>query len=137
MNIKLRRTARTPHSEEIAIFDADTQDESGEAAHIGKIDVHYVDDQIVGTLLIWAEYVTNFTRTRAESGETITDVIDEILAEISEPLGVAETYGIEVYYPRLDQHEFVANYDEDEELDELDEEDEEALPADERDGRVH
>jgi len=137
MNIKLRRTARTPHSEEIAIFDGDVRDENDEAVHIGKIDVHYVEDQIVGTLLIWAEYVTNFNRTRAESGETITDVIDEILAEISEPLGVAETYGIEVYYPRLDQHEFVANYDEEDELDELEEDDEEVLPADERDGRVH
>ena len=52
MNIKLRRTARTSHSEEIAIFDADNRDEEGEAMHIGKIDVHYVEDQIVGTLLI-------------------------------------------------------------------------------------
>ena len=138
MNIKLRRTARTPHSEEIAIFDADARDEGGEALNIGKIDVHYVDDQIVGTLLIWAEYVTTFTRTRAETGETITDVIDEILAEISEPLGVAETYGIEVYYPRLEQHEFVANYDEDEDaLDDEFEDEDESLPADERDGRVH
>ena len=85
MNIKMKVTARTAHSEEWAIFDADTRDEREQAVNIGKLDVHYVDDQIVGTLLIWAEYVTNFTRTRAESGETITDVIDEILAEISEP----------------------------------------------------
>jgi hypothetical protein len=116
MNIKLRRTARTPYSEEIAIFDADSRDEGGEAVNIGKLDVHYVDDQIVGTLLIWAEYATNFNRTPpADSGETMTDLIDEILGEVSEPLGVAAEYGIEVYYPRLDQHEFVANYDEDEE----------------------
>ena len=136
MNIKLRRTARTPYSEEIAIFDADVRDPQGEATHIGKLDVHYVDDQIVGTLLIWAEYVTNFTRTRAESGETITDVIDEILGEISEPLGVAETYGIEVYYPRLDQHEFVANYDEDEDEELIEEVYDEGLGAEERDGRI-
>jgi hypothetical protein len=138
MNIKLRRTARTPYSEEIAIFDADTRDEGGEATHIGKIDVHYVDDQIVGTLLIWAEFVTAFNRNRGpESEETITDLIDDILAEISEPLGVAPEYGIEVYYPRMDQHEFVANYDEDEDELEVEEYEEEELPADERDGRIH
>jgi hypothetical protein len=139
MNIKLRRTARTPYSEEIAIFDADSRDEGGEPVNIGKLDVHYVDDQIVGTLLIWAEYATNFNRTRpADSGETMTDLIDEILGEVSEPLGVAAEYGIEVYYPRLDQHEFVANYDEDEE-EELEGEyaDDEVGLTDERDGRIH
>jgi hypothetical protein len=138
MNIKLRRTARTPYSEEIAIFDADSRDEGGEAVNIGKLDVHYVDDQIVGTLLIWAEYATNFNRTRgAESGETMTDLIDEILGEVSEPLGVAAEYGIEVYYPRLDQHEFVANYDEDEEELEGEYEEDEVGLNDESNGRIH
>ena len=140
MNIKLRRSARTPYSEEIAVFDADVRDEAGEATHIGKLDVHYVDDQIVGTLLIWAEYVTAFGRTRgAESDETITDLIDEIVAEISEPLGVAPEYGIEVYYPRLDQHEFVANYDEDDEeaLEPGEYADDEGMADEARPGRLH
>ena len=38
-----------------------------EPASIGKIDLHYVEDQIVGTLLIWAEYATAFSR-RATRG---------------------------------------------------------------------
>ncbi len=116
MNLKLRRSARTAHSEEISLFDSDIKDENGEALNIGKLDVHYVDDQIVGTLLIWAEYAAQFSA--ANGGQAMSDLIDEILDEISEPLGVAAEYGIEVYYPRLDQHEFVSNYDEleDEEL---------------------
>ena len=141
MNIKLRRTARTPYSEEIAIFDAEAQDENGDTLNIGKIDVHYVEDQIVGTMLIWAEYVQNFNHAHgAESDETITDVIDEILAEICEPLGVAPEYGIEVYYPRQAQHEFVANYDEDEEdleEEEFEDEDEDDRAPNEREGRIH
>src|SRR4051812_46030676 len=136
MNLKLRRSARTPHSEEISVFDSDMRDDNGEPLNIGKLDVHYVEDQIVGTLLIWAEYAAQFTQAN-NNQLTMTDLIDEILDEISEPLGVAAEYGIEVYYPRLDQHEFVANYDEEDELDELEEDDEEVLPADERDGRVH
>jgi len=135
MNLKLRRSARTAHSEEISLFDSDVKDENGEALNIGKLDVHYVDDQIVGTLLIWAEYAAQFSAANGQGA--MTGLIDEILDEISEPLGVAAEYGIEVYYPRLDQHEFVSNYDELED-DELVEDE---LP-DERDGiegngRIH
>ena len=138
MNLKLRRSARTPHSEEISIFDTDVKDENEEPVNIGKLDVHYVDDQIVGTLLIWAEYASNFATAQRGTPMTMTDLIDEILDEVSEPLGVAAEYGIEVYYPRLDQHEFVSNYDEfedDELLDEF-EEDEETEGSD-HNGRVH
>ena len=138
MNLKLRRSARTPHSEEISIFDTDVKDENEERVNIGKLDVHYVDDQIVGTLLIWAEYASNFATAQRGTPMTMTDLIDEILDEVSEPLGVAAEYGIEVYYPRLDQHEFVSNYDEfedDELLDEF-EEDEETEGSD-HNGRVH
>jgi hypothetical protein len=100
--------------------------------NIGKLDVHYVEDQIVGTLLVWAEYAGRL------NADQRTDLIDEILDEVSEPLGVSAEYGIEVYYPRLEQHEFVSNYDEFEDEDDLIEEFEEE-PADgtERDGRIH
>jgi hypothetical protein len=138
MNLKLRRSARTPHSEEIAIFDTDMKNEDEEPASIGKIDLHYVEDQIVGTLLIWAEYATAFT-TANQGRMTMTDLIDEIVDEVSEPLGVAEVYSIEVYYPRLDQHEFVSNYDEFEEEDEdlMEEFEDESTNGAEPNGRVH
>src|SRR5437764_970621 len=102
MNLKLKVTARTSNSEEIVIFDADTRDENNKAVNLGKLDVHYVGDQIVGTLLIWQEYATGFNRTHAPgSDETMDSLIDEILSEISEPLGVPVQYGIEVYYPSV------------------------------------
>src|SRR3982751_6804414 len=122
MNLKLKVTARTSNSEEIVIFDADTRDENNKAVNLGKLDVHYVGDQIVGTLLIWQEYATGFNRTHGPgSEETMDTVIDEILAEVSEPLGVPVEYGIEVYYPSVQNHFFISNYADDE-----DDEEEEA-----------
>jgi hypothetical protein len=117
MNLKLKITARTAYSEEIAIFDADTRDENDNAVNIGKLDVHFVSDQIVGTLLIWQEYATGFARTHAPgSDETMDTLIDDILSEMSEPLGIPVEYGIEVYYPSVQNHQFVSNYaDEDDE----------------------
>src|SRR5881394_2901093 len=124
MNIKLKTTARTANSEEIAIFDADTRDESGNAVNIGKLDAHFVDDQVVGTLLIWQEYATGFNRTHGPGSDVTMDtLIDEILTQISEPLGVPGDYGIEVYYPSITNHQFVSNYaDEDAETEGEDEE---------------
>lgn len=114
MNLKLKSMARTPYSEAISIFDADHRDENDEAVNIGKIELHYLDDQIVGTLLIWQEYATGFARTHASgSDETMDTLIDDILSEVSAPLGVASEYGIEIYFPSLANHQFVSNYEED------------------------
>jgi len=137
MNLKLRRSARTPYSEEISIFDTDVKDEQEEPVNIGKLDLHYVDDQIVGTLLIWAEYAANFATAQRGTPMTMTDLIDQILDEISEPLGVPAEYGIEVYYPRLDQHEFVSNYDEFEDEDVLEDFGDEDAEERDHNGRVH
>ena len=43
MNLKLKRVVRTPHSEEIAIFDGDTRDENNQAVNIGKLEVHFLE----------------------------------------------------------------------------------------------
>src|SRR5689334_21515191 len=137
MNLKLRRSARTPHSEEISIFDTDVKDEQEEPVNIGKLDLHYVDDQIVGTLLIWAEYASNFATAQRGTPMTMTDLIDQILDEICEPLGVPAEYGIEVYYPRLDQHEFASNYDEFEDEDLMDEFAGEDVEGTDHNGRIH
>ncbi|MBF6612247.1 MAG: hypothetical protein IVW55_03885 [Chloroflexi bacterium] len=115
MNLKLKRIARTPYSEALSIFDGDHPDENGEAVNIGKIELHYLEDQIIGTLLIWQEYATGFARTHASgSDETMDTLIDDILAEVSDPLGVASEYGIEIYFPSLTNHQFVSNYEGDE-----------------------
>lgn len=117
MNLKMKRVVRTPHSEEIAIFDNDTRDANDDAVSIGKLEVHYLSDQIVGTLLIWSEFAQGYRTTHGpDSDETLDDVIDSILSEVSEALGVPAEYGIEVYYPSVANQAFFSNYsDEDEE----------------------
>ncbi|MEO8285563.1 MAG: hypothetical protein ABI670_03945 [Chloroflexota bacterium] len=125
MNLKLKRVVRTPQSEEIAIFDNDTRDERDAAISIGKLEVHYLPDQIVGTLLIWKEYADDFNRTHAPGSKvTMDDLVEEVLSEVVEPLGVSGEYGIEIYYPSIMNHSFASNYsDEDEDgLDEADSE---------------
>lgn len=111
MNLKLKCIARTANSEQVALFDADTRDESGNAVNLGKLDIHFADDQVIGTLLIWQEYATGFNRTHAAGSDyTIDNLIDDILTEATEPLGVPGEYGIEVYYPSVLNHTFVSNY---------------------------
>lgn len=111
MNIKLKRVVRTPHSEEIAIFDTDTRDENEAAVNIGKLEVHYLEDQVVGTLLLWQEFTRGFAVTYPSGSDlTMDDVIDRILSEITESLGVASEYGIEIYYPAVSNQGFVSNY---------------------------
>ena len=116
MNFKLKRTTRTPNSEEIAIYDPETLDEHDQPVNIGKMDVHYVDDQIVGTLLIWQEFAQGYNATHGPgSDETMDDLIDAILSELAEPLGVPAEYGIEVYYPSVTNQTFISNYSDDQE----------------------
>ena len=112
MFIKLKRASRTAHSEEITIQFSDEQHLSGDEVNIGKLDVHYLGDQIVGTLLIWQEHANAFSQ--AGSGIEIDEVINQILTEISEPIGVPSEYGIEIYYPSLAKQDFISNYADDE-----------------------
>ncbi len=116
MNIKLKRVVRTPHSEEIAILDMDTRDENDAAVNVGKLEVHYLEDQIVGTLLVWQEYAEGFNRLHPPgSSYTMDDLIEEVLSEVVSPIGVSSEYGIEIYYPSVINHSFASNYsDEDE-----------------------
>jgi hypothetical protein len=115
MNIKLKRAVRTPHSEEIDIFDADIRDEHNEAVNIGKLEIHYLDDQVAGTLLIWQEFAEGLNRSQG-SHVVLDDVIDAILTEITEPVGVSSEYGIEIYFPSVINHQFASHYAEDEEV---------------------
>ena len=111
MNIKLKRTVRTPYSEEISIFDGDNRDENDEAVNIGKLELHFLDDQIVGTLLIWQEYATGFNRANPPGSDLTMDaLVDQILMEAGEPLGLPSDYGVEVYFPSVTNHQFVSNY---------------------------
>jgi hypothetical protein len=124
MNLKLKRVVRTPYSEEIAVFDGNTRDENNQAVNIGKLEVHYLGDQIVGTLLLWQEFAQGYKAMHGPgSEETIDDLIDAILSEMAEPLGLPAEYGIEVYYPSVTNQLFISNYsgDQGEDAEEYDE----------------
>jgi hypothetical protein len=45
-------------------------------------------------------------------------LIDDILSEVTEPIGVSSEYGIEVYFPPVQNHQFVSNYEDDEQSEE-------------------
>lgn len=106
--IKLKRASRTAYSEEISIQFADERHMDGDEVNIGKLDIHYLGDQIVGTLLIWQEHANAFSQSGSEID--LDELINEILAEMSEPIGVPSEYGIEIYYPSLAKQGFVSNY---------------------------
>jgi hypothetical protein len=135
MFIRLKRISRTPYSEEITILLSDEGRFGDEQMDIGKLNVHYMADQIVGTLLIWEEHAAAFAKS---PGSTLDDVIHEILTEISEPIGVPSEYGIEIYYPPLAKQDFASNYVDDEDTEPeagntaeaLDQADGEDTPAD-------
>ena len=110
MFIKLKRASRTSHSEEITIQFSDERHLNGDEVNIGKLDVHYLGDQIVGTLLIWQEHFNALP----QAGIEMDEVINQILTEISEPIGVPSEYGIEIYYPSLAKQDFISNYADDE-----------------------
>lgn len=130
MKLKLHRTVRTPHSEEIYVYDLDQQDEAGEPLDIGKMDLHYTDDQIVGSLLLWKDW-----HEGVGASSDLQAVVDEILEEISEPLGVSAEYDIEYYICDRDTRQFVSNIEDDfagiYEDDEDDDEDYEDIDEDE------
>jgi hypothetical protein len=146
MNIKLKRAVRTPHSEEIDIIDGDLRDENDEPINIGKLEVHYLNDQVVGTLLIWEEFAQGYNRTQG-ANVLMDDLIETILSEVTEPIGVAAEYGIEIYFPSVLNHSFASRYAEDdeqetdgeagpdgeegEEYDEGDEDDQQAIATEE------
>ncbi|HVG00055.1 MAG TPA: hypothetical protein VND68_09470 [Chloroflexia bacterium] len=97
------------------IFDADNRDANGAAVNIGKIDVHFLDDQVVGTLLLWNEFITGFDQAHGpQDDESLDVVIHQIMTEITDALGVPSEYGIEVYYPSVQNYQFVSSYADDE-----------------------
>jgi|SRR5688572_8052990 len=115
MKLKLKRATRTAYSEQILIYDFDNLDAEGRPVQIGQLDVHYVEDQIVGTLLVSQEFAEGYRHIQGggSRGQTaLDDLISEVLAEVSEPVGVPGTYAFEVYYASFTSHGFFSNYSE-------------------------
>ena len=125
MRLKIRRRIRTTNSEQWTLFDLDQTDSQGDVLNIGKIDLHYDLDTVYGTLLLWKEFTEGYT------GETLQPVIDAIVGEATEPIGVAGDYSIDYFTPSLAEYKFFSNFDLEEEDDEDDDEDEDEDNEDE------
>ena len=121
MRLRVNRRIRTANSEQWTLFDADRRDTQGAMENIGKLDVHYDEDLVYATLLLWQEFVTGIGE------ETTQAIIDDLMDEATAPIGVPALYSLDFFTPSLNDYKFFTN---DEDLDDDDEDDDE----DEEDG---
>ncbi len=103
MNLKLRRLVRTPSSEQYALFDLDRLDENGDPASVGKIDLHFVQEGVYGTFLIWQEAAKHIPAKDLKALAIAT------LLELCEPMGLPAEYAVELFCPALDKYELLTN----------------------------
>jgi hypothetical protein len=103
MNLKAKRLVRTIGSEQYALFDLDRTDENFDPMSVGKIDVHYTEQGIYGTLLFWAESCARY------SWAELTRLAEALLAEFNSPMGVPAEYAVEFFTPSLSRYELLTN----------------------------
>jgi len=106
MNLKLRRLVRTPSSEQYAIFDLDRTDDAYDPISVGKVDLHYADEGVYGTFLLWKEAVENLP------GDQIYLLVQVILQELGEAMGLPGFYAVEFFTPDLESYVFHTTEDE-------------------------
>lgn len=104
MNIKLQRVVRTALSEEIVIRDLDQLDRENTPRTIGKLDVHFTDEGVYGTLLLWPEAIEAMSKADVDAF-----VQENIIEELTGSIGVAETYNIELYSPDMKRYKLYSN----------------------------
>jgi len=103
MNLKLKRLVRTNSSEQYALFDLDQMDDAYQPTTIGKLDMHYTNEGIYGTILLWDDV------SRDMAIEQRKDLVQILLDEISTPMGVPNEYVFEFFAPTLDKYEVIHN----------------------------
>jgi len=103
MNLKLKRLVRTNSSEQYALFDLDQMDDAYQPTTIGKLDMHYTNEGIYGTILLWDDV------SRDMAIEQRKDLVQILLDEISTPMGVPNEYVFEFFAPTLDEYEVIHN----------------------------
>jgi hypothetical protein len=132
MYLKLQRVVRTPRSEKIGLFDLDERDDLNQPINFGLLHVHYLAEEVRGTLLLapayWqrvqqqlrlarhnadplAAYAPHGRDTQeAAAGEAVLiDFIDSIMREVCEPPGVASTCRVLVCFAAPGQRHFLTN----------------------------
>jgi hypothetical protein len=127
MRLRIKRRIRTATSEQWTLFDAERRDAQGEMENIGKMDLHYDEDMVYATLLLWNEFVS------VVGEDTTRAIVDDLMDEATAPIGVSALYSIDFFTPSLQDYKFYTNdedFDEDEDEDytaedEEDDEDEE------------
>ena len=103
MNIKLRRLVRTGSSEQYALFDLDQTDANYDPRSIGKLDLHYTDDGIYGTFLLWKGAVSGLPKDQVET------LAESTIQELCEPMGVPGFYAVEFFSPDLKSYRLHSN----------------------------
>ncbi|MBN9387796.1 MAG: hypothetical protein J0I20_07100 [Chloroflexi bacterium] len=127
MRLRVTRRIRTSNSEQWTLFDADRRDVQGDMENIGKMDLHYDDELVYCTLLLWKEFVANLGE------ETVQAIVDDLMDEATAPIGVPALYSLDFFTPSLGDYKFYTNdedYNDDEDEDE-EEASEEALEDEE------
>jgi hypothetical protein len=106
MNLKLRRLVRTSASEQYAIFDLDRTDEDYDPISVGKVDLHYTDQGVYGTFLMWKDAVADLP------GDQLRLLVEVILHEVSEAMGLPSFYAVEFFTSDLEDYALHTNQEE-------------------------
>ncbi len=109
MNLKLKRLVRTTNSEQYALFDLDQVGTDDQPLTIGKLDLHYTNEGMYGTILLWDD------ASQRLQPDDRRHFIRALLNEISQPMGVPNEFVVEFFTPSLDSYELFHNIDIDEE----------------------
>lgn len=108
MNLKLRRLVRTPTSEQYALFDLDRTDDDYDPISIGKVDLHYTEQGLYGTFLMWKEAVEHLPADQVQL------LVEAILQELGEAMGLPSFYAVEFFTPDLESYLLHTSEDEEE-----------------------
>ncbi len=121
MRLKITRRIRTNTSEQWTLFDVERRDAQGEMENIGKMDLHYDEEMVYATLLLWSEF------TASVGEETTKAIIDDLMEEATAPIGVPALYTVDFFTTSLQDYKFYTNddeFDDDEDDDDNDDDDE-------------
>ncbi len=124
MRLRVTRRIRTATSEQWTLFDADRRDTQGDMENIGKMDLHYDEELVYCTLLLWKEFVANL------GDETVQAIVDDLMDEVTAPIGVPALYSLDFFTPSLGDYKFFTN---DEDFEEDEDEDEDVVVEEDED----